>query len=272
MEFAYRTKRCETCGNEYQPMSGRQKQCISCKTLATAKCVNCGRFFRPTPNTTGRYCSAACSNAFVTKPEYAVRDCAVCGKQFKPKRVGQQACSRECSGSLRRRPPRICPGCGKTFISVSSRQVTCSRACRGAVRREPRNEMCKACGKPLPFNRYRGKIYCSPACRSGPIGTRKNTTGGYVLIKAGKGYPGADHRGYLMEHRYVMQEHLGRPLLATESVHHKDGDRHNNRLENLELWADRQQLRGQRSVDMLIHDLAKLTPEDRRRVLEHFKE
>jgi hypothetical protein len=37
------------------------------------------------------------------------------------------------------------------------------------------------------------------------------------------------------EHRIVMEEHLGRELLSTETVHHIDGDRLNNSLENLEL-------------------------------------
>lgn len=66
---------------------------------------------------------------------------------------------------------------------------------------------------------------------------RSKNEDGYVRISRG--------RSGILEHRAVMEEMLGRSLLLTETVHHKNGIRDDNRPENLELWAGKHG-RGQR--------------------------
>ena len=123
---------------------------------------------------------------------------------------------------------------------------------------------CDCCGKECwaaaSDLRRRGTGFCDRKCVQG-WRTKVSREGildevhGYVVVRR-PGHPNARQNGYVLEHRLVMSEHLGRPLTDEEVVHHRDGDRKNNQLCNLELLgsnADHARLHGQ------LGDLATLT-------------
>ena len=78
--------------------------------------------------------------------------------------------------------------------------------------------------------------------RTRPVGDRKLSQDGYVTVKTSTGVQ--------QEHRIIMEEVLGRKLIAGENVHHINGIRHDNRPENLELWISSQPY-GQRIPDLI---------------------
>ena len=75
----------------------------------------------------------------------------------------------------------------------------------------------------------------------------KITHDGYVKIR-NMDYPGAKFPNMTAEHIIVMARSLNRPMWPGETVHHKNGVRSDNRLENLELWSSNHPA-GQRVLD-----------------------
>lgn len=108
-------------------------------------------------------------------------------------------------------PLQPCEHCGKPASSERAR--FCSYACRNyASRKEPVLKPCEYCGQPIPFAKggrtyeYRIQRFCSVRCKNFGRGINPATTR-YKCRRRG-----------LHEHRAVMQETLGRPLLSAEVV------------------------------------------------------
>lgn len=159
----------------------------------------------------------------------------------------------------------VCKACDKQFSSYYARGVHLSEEHGSAKEYYEQYEpnFCDECGDVISYRRgmgYHERSYCNKQCASAtqnkPTGSESHSWRG-GRRKAGNGYmavaksmldedeaslfgdmfydPNGSPR--VLEHRLVMARELGRPLIPHEQVHHKNGQRDDNRIENLELWA-----------------------------------
>ena len=196
------------------------------KALDNVPCRKCGAPFRQNSHQQ-HYCSDACRLSKV---------CAACGKPYAAGSNRSRFCSPDCRFGVRE-----CFVCNERFRrSKNSRGVYCSQQCYFVSRQQARQRSCQLCGRAFYVRNPKiTQTYCGHVCASRanahaawktlPDGSERKERSGYVSIKV--------NGDWMPKHRYVMEVALGRPLLSHERPHHVNGNRADNRLENLELWT-----------------------------------
>jgi hypothetical protein len=170
-----------------------------------------------------------------------VKNCLVCNKEFyvKPFRIKTENgkfCSRKCYGISKIKEIKcICKQCKKVFFRNPSKVGKfCSYKCSGIIRKNRIKRTCLYCKntfeiKVSGIKRNRGKFCSKKCCNFSKIKGRKFSHGYILIYKPNHKY---SHRGYIPEHRFVIEKIIGRYLKPDEEVHHLR-ERTNNRPHRL---------------------------------------
>ena len=217
----------------------------------TLNCVVCQKAFSVPQSAAERRtcCSKRCYWEYRRGKSFinSVRNCERCGVEYRTSSATSRFCSQKCR---EQEVEKTCEQCGKTYAAKRSHDALrrfCSRECFALARTTDHTRKCKECGSEFEAAGSKRK-YCSITCstianrRAKPqVPARLNQDGYKVLWTKGKP---------TLEHRHVAEQMIGRELLPHETVHHKNGDRGDNRPENLEVWIKRPHA-GQRPEDLI---------------------
>ena len=232
------TVTCGGCGGTFEvtaQRAGRAEQLFcsqECRKTAARvdlPCTGCGR-------AVWRYRSQFPSMADGQAPRVFCGECRDSGVGFKPRKGTTKPCA-NCGEPVYRRPSEADDGARYCGIPCKA----------GAMRGEehvPRTERpCAVCGNIMRLTpeKVREDVQtCSRECadaskRRKPGERYVDKRNGYVVITSPDGRS-------MMEHRYVMEQVIGRPMLPSETAHHLTGGfagRSDNSPGNLELWTGR---------------------------------
>jgi endogenous inhibitor of DNA gyrase (YacG/DUF329 family) len=186
-------------------------------------------------------------------------ECKQCGKsiEYWPSQV-RSFCSQSCRsqhnaihGAMPTKPRRgttsPCETCGKSVYKSKgqTKKRYCSQECHYEGLKVGHEEPCQACGKPMWVVPSTPQRFCGRDCyenariKSSGIGRMHNgrevirDSGGYLRLWE-PDHPKAN-QGRVTEHRWLVEQALGRYLRTEEHVHHVNGVKDDNRLENLQV-------------------------------------
>lgn len=160
--------------------------------------------------------------------------CKICqrayGKQFRQtehSRIYRKIYEEKYRKADRGKIVKNCLFCGNQYKSYKAdNRKYCSRKCMGKAPRTKEWRIKQAEAR---------KTKIGPKASNWKGGRRKHK--GYILIYC-PNHPFKIMRFYVREHRLVMGKHLGRYLRPEEVVHHINGDKTDNRIENLQLFKN----------------------------------
>lgn len=132
----------------------------------------------------------------------------------------------------------VCEVCEKSFKAYKSNRrgkyITCTPKCFGVIAKKifkgRKNTWIDGSKYTKYLPRHTGDKH--PRWKGG----RWKHKQGYVFVKA-ENHP-SNNKGYVFEHRLVMEKHIGRYLKPEENVHHLNGIKDDNRIENLVLYSN----------------------------------
>ena len=163
-----------------------------------------------------------------------MKNCKYCNKEFQEKVSFEKYCTLECCKRFQHEKEMAKRRADPEYRKKRNGKEI---ARRHKKRQDDPLERKKHNNEEKERYRKKNRIYSDADLKCAPKGSGTITIHGYrQIIK--KGHPNSRKGHDMFEHVFVMSEHLGRPLKKGETVHHKNGIRHDNRIENLELWSN----------------------------------